>query len=82
VLIAETTAVGIQEPSLRASQRMKSLPTVVRGAAWRNVTEGAAVFDAMGRRVTQAKPGVYFIFREPQASGHKPQAVQKVVLVE
>jgi hypothetical protein len=36
----------------------------------------------MGRRVTQAKPGVYFIVEEPPASGRKPQTVRKVVLTE
>jgi hypothetical protein len=36
----------------------------------------------MGRRVTQAKPGVYFVMEKPQASGHKPQATRKVLLIE
>jgi hypothetical protein len=37
------------------------------------------VFDAMGRRATSARTGIYFV-REPQASSHKPQAVRKVVI--
>ncbi len=82
VSIYESTQVGIQEPSTRAGQRMKPMPTVVRGAAWVGLTNGAVVFDAMGRRVTQARPGVYFIMEEPQASSHKPQTVRKVVLTE
>ena len=82
VCIFESTQVGIQEPSPRAGQRMKPMPTVVRGAAWKSLTAGAVVFDAMGRRVTQARPGVYFIVEEPQASSHKPQAIRKVVLTE
>jgi hypothetical protein len=61
---------------------MKPMPTVVRGAEWRKVTQDALVFDAIGRRVTQARPGVYFIVEEPQASSHKLQAVRKVVLTE
>jgi hypothetical protein len=82
VCIYETTQVGVQEPSQNASRRMKPMPTVVRGAEWRKVTQDALVFDAIGRRVTQARPGVYFIVEEPQASSHKLQAVRKVVLTE
>ena len=80
VAIYETTAVGVKETSLRARQGMKLLPTVVRGEAWRHLTDGLVVFDAMGRRVTQAKPGVYFVM-EAQAQA-QAQAIRKVVLVE
>jgi hypothetical protein len=82
VLIAETAAVGIQEPSLLAALGAKLRPTVVRGAEWRSLTHGAEVFDAMGRRVTQAKPGVYFV-RGPETDDGRPGgAIRKVVLVE
>jgi hypothetical protein len=82
VCVLETTQAGIQYPGPHASQRMSPAPTIVRGTAWRNLADGAVVFDAMGRRVTQAKPGVYFIVEEPPASSHKLQAVRKVVLTE
>jgi hypothetical protein len=65
ICIFETTQVGIQEPNRRVIQRMKSLPIVVHCAEWRDLTNGAAVFDAMGRRVTQAKPGVFFVREGP-----------------
>jgi len=41
---------------------------------------GAVVFDAIGRRATSPRSGVYFVREEPQAASHKPQAVRKVVL--
>jgi hypothetical protein len=37
-------------------------------------------FDAMGRRVLNPKPGVYFVREEPQAAGSKSQAFCKVVI--
>jgi hypothetical protein len=83
VCIFETTQVGIQEPSRRAKQSAKFVPTIIRGAEWKAFTDGSAeVFDAMERRATQAKPGVYFVVEEPQASSHKLQAVRKVILVQ
>jgi hypothetical protein len=86
VLIAETTAVGIQEPSPQVGWKARPTLTVVHRAAWRDLSKGATVFDAMGRRVTRAKPGVYFVI-EAQAqaqaqAGQKPQAIRKVVLVQ
>jgi hypothetical protein len=47
----------------------------------RRLPQDATAFDAMGRRVTHPKPGVYFVREEPQASSPKPQAVRKVLLV-
>jgi hypothetical protein len=82
VAIYETTAVGVQEPSPRASHRTRPVPTVIGRAEWKSLADGAVVFDAMGRRVTQARPGVYFIVEEPPASSRKPRAVRKVVLTE
>ena len=41
---------------------------------------GAVAVDAMGRSVTSAKAGVYFVREEPQASSYKQQAVRKVVV--
>jgi hypothetical protein len=82
ICVLETTQAGIQDPGPHASQRMRPVPTIVRGTGWRNLADGAVVFDAMGRRVTQAKPGVYFVVEEPQASSRKPRAVRKVVLTE
>ncbi len=82
VCIFETTQVGVQEPEPPATQGRKHAATVVRGAGWKGVTEGAVVFDAMGRRVTHAKAGVYFIC---EGAGRREQGgvrVRKVVLTE
>jgi hypothetical protein len=53
----------------------KLQPTVLR-----RLPAGAVAFDAMGRRVVDPKPGVYFVREEPQASSHKPQTMRKVIL--
>jgi len=69
------------------------MTAVVCGSGWKRLADGAVVFDAMGRRVTQAEPGVYFLVeaqtqaqaqagQKPQASSHKLQAVREAVLVE
>jgi hypothetical protein len=78
VCVLETTQAGIQDPGPHASQRMRPAPTIVRGAEWRNLGSGAVVFDAMGRSVTEAKPGVYFVM-EAQAQA-QAQAVRKIVV--
>jgi hypothetical protein len=56
-------------------------PTVLSGASGVRQLASSVAFDAMGRRVQNAKPGVYFVREEPQASSPKPQAVRKVLLV-
>jgi YVTN family beta-propeller protein len=66
---------GIEESFKPQATSSKPAATVVRG-----LPVGAVAFDAMGRRVTGAKAGVYFVREEPQASSHKPQAVCKVVV--
>jgi hypothetical protein len=56
-------------------------PTIVSGASGVKRLESCAVFDAMGRRVHDPRPGVYFVRRassiERQASG-----VTKVVIMK
>ncbi len=48
----------------------------------RRLPPGAVVFDAMGRRVFDPKPGIYFVRAEPSAASRKPSAitVRKVIL--
>ena len=85
--IAETPGVEV-----RTANR---LPTVVRGVlflpgAASHKPQATSLLDIAGRRalnlrpgandVSRLSPGVYFIYEEPQASSHKPQAVRKVVL--
>jgi hypothetical protein len=68
-----TDVVGVEEsPGPRVPSRKREA-TVLSGAS-------GVVFDAMGRRVVNPKPGVYFVREEPQASSHKPQAIRKVVI--
>jgi hypothetical protein len=73
-------------PSLFAAPSMFSSWNALLLSVGNSATARLLVFDAMGRAVTQAKPGVCFVM-EPQAqaqaqAGHRPQAVRKVVLVE
>jgi DNA-binding beta-propeller fold protein YncE len=68
---------GIEE---RPGPEVGGLPpeaTVVR-----SLPAGSVVFDAMGRRVVDPKPGVYFVRAEPSAVGREPSAVivRKVVV--
>jgi hypothetical protein len=48
----------------------------------RRLPPGAVVFDAMGRRVVNPKPGVYFVREEPSAASRQPSAVtvRKVII--
>jgi photosystem II stability/assembly factor-like uncharacterized protein len=50
----------------------RSLPTVIR-----NLPAGAVAFDAMGRRVLNPKPGIYFVRFEPSAV-----VVRKVLVMQ
>ena len=66
------TGVGIGEWGVGIRVESPAIqPTIIR-----SLPRGVTAFDAMGRRVLNPKPGVYFI-REAQA-----QAVRKVVLTE
>ena len=62
---------GVEETCSVEVRRADSGPTIVRSAAWKGLADRAVMFDAMGRRVTQAKPGVYFVVEEPQATSRK-----------
>jgi hypothetical protein len=66
---------GVEESPKPQASSPKPQPTVVR-----RLSAGAVAFDAMGRRVVNPKPGVYFVREEPQAASLKPQAMRKVVL--
>ncbi len=66
---------AVEESTETQASSPKLQPTVMR-----LLPNGAVAFDAMGRRVTGVRPGVYFVREEPQASSHKPQAVRKVVV--
>ena len=60
--------VGVAEEISQPQARSRKLePTVVR-----NLPQGAVAFDAMGRRVLHAKPGICFV--------REAQAIRKVVL--
>jgi hypothetical protein len=71
-------------PSQAVEESPKPLASSPRPAATvvRRLPAGAVMFDAMGRRVTCARPGVYFVVSEPPAASRQPSAVtvRKVVL--
>jgi len=78
----ENHAPAASRRSLVAEPSVFSSWNELRLSVGDSATARLLVFDAMGRRVTQAKPGVYFVVEEPQASSCKLQAVRKVILVE
>jgi hypothetical protein len=60
---------GVQMPSRELAA------TVVR-----ELPAGAVAFDALGRRVSSSKPGVYFVRAQSRASNREVQAVRKVIV--
>jgi len=75
-------SVGVAEESPRPQVMRDRLgTTVLSGASGVRQLASCVAFDALGRRVHRPEPGIYFVPEEPQASGHKPEAVRKVLLV-
>ncbi len=68
---------GVEDRQPPTAYGSRPTATVIRG-----LPVGAAVFDAMGRRVVNAKAGVYFVRSEPSAVSRQPSAVtvRKVIL--
>ena len=66
---------GIEECSKPRAPSHNLKATVVR-----ELPAGVVAFDAMGRRAVNPKSGVYFVREEPEASGHQPQTIRKVVI--
>ena len=73
---------GVEEMANGAWRMAQSRPTVLSRVSGVGRLASSVVFDAMGRRVQNPKPGVYFLREEPQAPSLKPQAVTKVVILE
>jgi len=75
-------SVGVAEESPKPQVMRDRLgTTVLSGASGVRQLASCVAFDAMGRRAHHPEPGIYFVREEPQASGHKPEAVRKVLLV-
>jgi hypothetical protein len=75
---------GVEEGQPPTACSLQPAATVVRG-----LPSGAVVFDAMGRRVVSAKPGVYFVVTphpDPLPGGERmkergePAVIRKVVI--
>ena len=67
--------VGVEESHKPQATSYKLAATVVR-----SLPRGAVAFDAMGRRVVNPRPGVYFVRSEPSAVSRQPTAVTKVII--
>jgi hypothetical protein len=67
---------GVEDGPKPQASSHKLGPTVLSGASAIKRFASCAVLDAMGRRVSSPKPGVYFV-REAQAQA---QAVHKIVI--
>jgi hypothetical protein len=69
---------GLAEGAKPQAPSRKPAPTILAGASGVGRLASSVLFDAMGRRVVNPKPGVYFL-RNPQAQA-QAQAVRKVVI--
>jgi hypothetical protein len=56
----DVTPLGLAEPGRQSAPRRMSEPTVLAGASSVQRLASSVVFDALGRRATLLKPGVYF----------------------
>jgi hypothetical protein len=74
--IIEYYAGGVEESHKPTAISRKLEPTILSGASSVKRLASCVVFDAMGRRVTNPKPGVYFV-REAQAQA---KTIRKVVI--
>jgi len=70
--------VGVKEPPKPHTPTRKLEPTILSGASGVKRLASCVVFDAMGRRVLDPRPGVFFA-REAQAQA-QAQAIRKVVI--
>jgi hypothetical protein len=71
---------GVEESHKPRASSGKLEPTVLSGASGVRRLASSVLFDAMGRRVVNPKPGVYFV-RDAQAQA-QAQAVRKVIITK
>lgn len=78
LLVLQHYGSGVEESYKAQASDRGPAATVIR-----NLPAGSAAFDAMGRRVLDPKPGLYFV-RERSAVGGQPSAVavRKVVITK
>jgi hypothetical protein len=87
-----STYVGVAESPKPQASSFKLAATIVRGVLTSSLlTANSLLLSIDGRKVLDLRPGandvsrlppgVYFVRGEPQATGLKPQAVQKLLVV-
>jgi hypothetical protein len=74
-----TDVVGVSEARKPQASGRKPGPTVLSGASSIERLASCVVFDAMGRRVTAQKPGIYFVRDEGRGAGDAGRT-RKVVI--
>jgi hypothetical protein len=70
----DSSAPGVRDVGVRGRRAATRFATLMR-----RPPAGAVVFDAMGQRAVNPKPGVYFV-REASGTGRDAPSVTKVVL--
>jgi hypothetical protein len=72
---------GVEESGPLTAYSSQPTATVLTASGLKRLAR-SVVFDAMGRRVVNPKPGVYFVMSEPSAVSRQPSAVfvRKVVI--
>jgi hypothetical protein len=68
--------VGIRDGTSRPDTRRALLPTIIR-----SMPKDAVIFDAMGRRVANPKPGVYFVRDEGQMTKDEATGRMRKVVI-
>jgi len=77
------TGTGISEwgvESGRLGKPASAGPTILTEASSVKRLASSVILDAMGRRVLNPTPGVYFVRERPQAASLKPHAGRKVII--
>jgi len=73
------TCYRTSRPGIGSDEAMKRLATGHRATVVHALPRDVVIFDALGRRVLNPRPGVLFV-REPSAGGGRPSAIHKVVI--
>jgi hypothetical protein len=67
--------VGLLDENVNPPARVRHLAATVI----RSLPPGMAAFDPLGRRVTNPKPGIYFLFRTSRAEGAAPSTAKAIL---
>ena len=79
LLVCQFLGAGVDENPKHQTASRKSAATVLSGASSAKRLASSVIFDAMGRRVSNPRSGIFFVQERSAASG-EPSAVTKIVI--